>query len=103
MNVYYQGHEGSKWNHPQQQPFNGRLSGTTRVGRYQKKHSPAHTHPGQRTSFITFLHLQSPISLLYAIMKNLLGFVEQRKKMEAEAPTVQVGATPTELTATPPR
>ena len=42
----------------QQQPFNGRLSGTTRVGRYQKKHSPAHTHPGQRTSFITFLHLQ---------------------------------------------
>ena len=29
-----------------QQPFNGRLSGTTRVGRYQKKHSPAHTHPG---------------------------------------------------------
>jgi len=36
----------------------------------------------------------SPISLLYAIMKNLLGFVEQRKKMEAEAPAVQVGATP---------
>jgi len=31
-------------------------------------------------------------------MKNLLGFVEQRKKMEAEAPTVR----PTELTATPP-
>jgi len=40
----------------QQQPFNGRLSETTRVGRYQKKHSPAHTHPGQRTSFITFLN-----------------------------------------------
>ena len=37
----------------QQQPFNGRLSGTTRVGRYQKKHSPAHTRRGQRTSFIT--------------------------------------------------
>ena len=46
----------------QQQPFNGRLSGTTRVGRYQKKHSPAHTHPGQRTSFITFLHLQRSTS-----------------------------------------
>ena len=41
----------------QQQPFNGRLSGTTRVGRYQKKHSPTHTHAGQRTSLITFLHL----------------------------------------------
>ena len=31
----------------------------------------------------------SPISLLCAIMRNLLGFVEQRKKMGAEAPTVQ--------------
>ena len=42
----------------QQQPFNGRLSGTTRVGWYQKKHSPAHTHPDHRASFIIFLHLQ---------------------------------------------
>ena len=40
------------------QPFNGLLSGTTRVGRYQKKHSPTHTHPDHRTSFIIFLHLQ---------------------------------------------
>ena len=52
----------------QQQPFNGRLSGTTRVGRYQKKHSPAHTRPGQRTSFITFLHLQrSTASSLFSL------------------------------------
>ena len=52
----------------QQQPFNGPLSGTTRVGRYQKKHSPAHTHPGQRTSFITFLHLQrSTASSLFSL------------------------------------
>ena len=41
----------------QQQPFNGRMSGTTRVGRYQKEHSPARTHPDQRASFITFLYL----------------------------------------------
>jgi len=34
-------------------------------------------------------------------MNNLLGFVEQRKKMEAEAPTVQVGATPTERQPNP--
>jgi len=27
----------------QQQQFNGRLSRTTRVGRYQKQHSPAHS------------------------------------------------------------
>ena len=39
-------------------PFNGLWSGTTRVGRYQKKHSPTHTHPDHRTSFIIFLHLQ---------------------------------------------
>ena len=38
------------------QPFNGLLSGTTRVGRYQKKHLPTHTHPDDRTSFIIFLH-----------------------------------------------
>jgi len=39
------------------QPFNGLWPGTTRVGQYQKKHSPTHTHPGHRTSFINFLHL----------------------------------------------
>ena len=44
------------------QPFNGRWSGTTRVGRYQKKHSPTHIHPGHRTSFIHFLHLLRSIA-----------------------------------------
>ena len=55
--------EVMEWvNQQQQQPFNGRLSGTTRVGRYQKKHS------GQRTSFITFLHLQwSTASSLFSL------------------------------------
>ena len=42
----------------QQRLFNGLWSGTTQVGRYQKKHSPTHTHPDHRASFITFLHLQ---------------------------------------------
>ena len=36
--------------HTHTQPFNGLLSGTTRVGRYQKKHSSTHTHPDHRTS-----------------------------------------------------
>jgi len=31
--------------------------GPTLVGRYQKKHSPTHTYPDHRTSFINFLHL----------------------------------------------
>ena len=54
--------------HLQQQPFNSRLSGTTRVGGYQKKHSPAHTHPCQHTSFVTFLHLQrSTASSLFSL------------------------------------
>jgi len=46
------------WEHTRQfntQPFNGLLSGTTRVGRYQKKHSPTHTHPDHRTSFIILI------------------------------------------------
>ena len=42
----------------QQRPFNGLRSGTTRVGRYPKKHSPTHTHPDHHASFIIFLHLQ---------------------------------------------
>ena len=32
--------------------FNGLWSGTTRVGRYQKKHSSTHTHPDHRTFFM---------------------------------------------------
>ena len=48
--------------YPCTQPFNGLWSGTTGVGRYQKKHSPTHTHPDRRTSFINFLHLLRPIA-----------------------------------------
>ena len=50
------------------QTFNGLLSGTTRVGQYRKKHSPTHTHPDDRTSFIIFLHLQrSTASSLFSL------------------------------------
>jgi len=42
-----------------QRPFNGLWPGTTRVGRYQKKHLPPHTHHVRQTSFINFLHLLS--------------------------------------------
>ena len=44
--------------HTHTQPFNGLWSGTTWVGRYQKKHLPTHIHNDHRTSFIIFLHLQ---------------------------------------------
>ena len=33
------------------------LSGTTRVSRYPKKHSPTHTYRGHQSSLICFLHL----------------------------------------------
>ena len=50
------------------QPFNGLRSGTTLVGWYHKKHSPTHTHPDYRTSFIIFLHLQrSMASSLFSL------------------------------------
>ena len=48
--------------HTHTQPFNGRWSGTTRVGRYKKKYSPTHTHPDQQTSYINFLHLLRSIA-----------------------------------------
>ena len=54
--------------HTHTQPFNGLWSGTTHVGRYQKKHSPSHTHPDRRTSFINFLHLlRSTASSLFSL------------------------------------
>ena len=54
--------------HTHTQLFNGLLSGTTRVDRYQKKHSPTHTHTDHRTSFIIFLHFQRSMeSSLFSI------------------------------------
>ena len=44
------------------QPFYGLWSGTTLVGRYQKKHSRSHTHPDHQTSFVNFLHLLRSIA-----------------------------------------
>ena len=43
-----------------QQPFYGPLSGTTRVSRYQKKHSPTH-HPDHHPIFFSFFHLPRSI------------------------------------------
>jgi len=42
------------------------LSGTTQVSRYQKKHSPTHTHHGHQISLICFLRLlRSMVSSLF--------------------------------------
>ena len=58
----------------QQQPSNGRVSGTTRVGRYQKELSPTHTYPGQRTSLSPFSICNGPWHPLYSanVLDSLL-------------------------------
>ena len=43
------------------QSFYGPFSGTTRVSRYQKKHSPTH-HTDRHPIFISFFHLLRPIA-----------------------------------------
>jgi len=64
--------------HTHTKPFNGLLSGTTRVGRYQKKHSPTHTHPDHRTSFIIFLHLQR--SMASSLFRLHYSAIQKQKK-----------------------
>ena len=54
-----------------------------------------HRHVGAPTGL-------NPKILLHTIMKIFWIFVEQGKIMEAEEPTVRVGAIPSELTAPPP-
>ena len=56
--VHIMTHNCTLIQHTHTQLFNGLLSETTRVGWYQKKHSPTHTRPDNQTSFIIFLHLQ---------------------------------------------
>ena len=51
----------------QQRPFYGPLSGTTRVSRYQKKHSPTH-HRDHHPIFISFFHL--PRSIASSLFKS---------------------------------
>ena len=49
-----------------QQSFYGPLSGTTRVSRYQKKHSPTH-RPDHHPIFISFHLLRSVASSLFKL------------------------------------
>ena len=47
----------TSWLNVHTHPLSGVLSRTIPVGRYQKKHSPTHSHPDHQTSFINFLPL----------------------------------------------
>lgn len=51
--------------HTRTQSFNGRLSGTTRVGQYEKKHSPTHTRPDHISHPISANQLRSIESSLF--------------------------------------
>ena len=59
---YYFNHQHEK-NTTQQQPFHGPLSETTRVRRYQAKHSPTQ-HPDHHPIFTSFFHLPRSILLV---------------------------------------
>jgi len=50
--------------HTHTQPFNCPWSGTTKVGRYQKKHSPTNTHPDEQTSTYT----TPPSAMIHSIL-----------------------------------
>jgi len=77
--------------HTQTQPFNGLWSGTTRVGRYQEKHSPTHTHPVQLTSFINFLHvLRSIASSLFNLSWTNVMTNVTHTQLTAEAIVLQI-------------
>ena len=58
--------------HTHTQPSNGLLSVTTRAGRYQKKHSPTHTHPDHRTFFIVFNDPRHPLCSFYVLVSPLV-------------------------------
>jgi len=57
----YDEHMPSLLQRTQQQSFYGPLSGTIRVSRYRKKHSPTH-HPDHHPVFISFFHLLRSIA-----------------------------------------
>ena len=58
---YHHCSEMKQTNKQQQQSFYGPLSGTTRLSRYQKKHSPTH-HPDHHPMFLSFFHLLRSIA-----------------------------------------
>ena len=53
------------------QPFNSLSFGTAGVGRYQKEHSPTHTHPDHWTSFINFFHLLQSIASAVSSLSDI--------------------------------
>ena len=56
-----------------QQALYGPLSGTTRVSRYQKKHSPTH-HPDHHPIFISFFHVLRSIASSLFKLRALQSF-----------------------------
>jgi len=75
IQLYWCFYNANNWHHQhQEQPFYGPLSGTTRVSRYQKKHSPTH-HPDHHPIFIGLFHLLRSIasSLFKLRLDNLFA------------------------------
>ena len=76
--------------HTHTQPFNGRRSGTARVGRYQKKQL-THSHPSRpdhRTSFINFLHLlRSTATFVPPTHRSSLNYLGDWSDRRTQGPT----------------
>jgi len=62
------------------------LSGTTRVRRYRKKHSPTHTHRGHQSSLSTFSIYYDPWHPLYSIHVLYSLFPESLSKFSLVYP-----------------
>ena len=61
------------------------LSGTTRVSRYQKKHSPTHIYCGHQSSIICFIHLiQAHIMMSCNITTIRLGNKQKSNEMNVK-------------------
>jgi len=59
------------------QPFNGPLSGMTRVGWYQKRHSPTHTHDNHHSISTKHCHCNAADITI----TNSSYYVDQHQKL----------------------
>ena len=81
------------------------LSGTTRVSRYQKKHSPTHTHHGHQSSQSAFSIYYEPWHPPYSIHVSIVvpRYVTSVAEVAAELAAGAAGRLPSNSPAGPAR
>jgi len=73
-------------------PFNGHLSRTTWVSRYQKKYSPTHTYPDHQSSFIWTIWNKNPVAYIVTkqaakVKKQFTSWVAATRHVEVASKT----------------